>query len=74
MIPEARSRHAQYLEAVLASRNSFLLRIDPEVMAAIRKWAAHDLRSVNGQIEFLLRPTLKEAGRYPSEKRDGDER
>lgn len=43
-------------------RKSFLLRIDPDVYAALEKWAADDLRSVNGQIEFLLRDALARRG------------
>ncbi|MFT4202128.1 MAG: hypothetical protein QM634_15495 [Gordonia sp. (in: high G+C Gram-positive bacteria)] len=42
-----------------------LLRLDPAVHAAIAKWAADDLRSVNAQLEFALRMALKEAGRLP---------
>jgi hypothetical protein len=56
----------------LAERSSFLLRTDPKTLAALRKWAADDLRSVNGQIEFLLRRALREAGREPP--RDGEKR
>ena len=41
---------------------AFLLRLDPEVFAAVRKWAEDDLRSVNGQIEFLLRQALLKRG------------
>jgi hypothetical protein len=44
-------------------RKSFPLRIDPKVYAAIERWAADELRSVNGQIEFLLRQVLLRAGR-----------
>lgn len=46
-----------------AERKPFLLRIDPEVMGALQAWAADELRSLNGQIEFLLRDALKKAGR-----------
>ncbi len=49
----------------MAERRSFLLRLDPETLAALQGWAADDLRSVNGQIEFLLRRALREAGREP---------
>ncbi|MBO3746897.1 toxin-antitoxin system HicB family antitoxin [Streptosporangiaceae bacterium NEAU-GS5] len=45
-----------------------LLRLDPAVHAAIAKWAADDLRSVNAQIEYALRLALKQVGRSP---RDG---
>lgn len=44
-------------------RKAFLLRIDPLVLEAIQHWANDDLRSLNGQIEFLLRRTLRGAGR-----------
>jgi hypothetical protein len=47
----------------LAKREGFLLRVDPAVLEALRRWAADELRSVNGQIEFLLRRSLAEAGR-----------
>lgn len=44
-------------------RKSFLLRLDPAMFDALQAWAADDLRSVNGQVEFLLRRSLREAGR-----------
>jgi hypothetical protein len=47
----------------VAGDKRFLLRLDPSVYRALRKWAEDDLRSVNGQIEFLLRRALREAGR-----------
>jgi hypothetical protein len=47
----------------LSDEKRFLLRLDPSLFRALRKWADDDLRSVNGQIEFLLRKALKEAGR-----------
>jgi hypothetical protein len=47
----------------VADRKPFLLRIDREVMDALQRWADDDLRSLNGQIEFLLRKALKEAKR-----------
>ena len=49
----------------MAERKPFLLRIDPEVLAALQKWASDDLRSLNGQLEYLLRRALQEAGRLP---------
>jgi hypothetical protein len=45
----------------------FLLRIDRRLYEALERWAADDLRSVNGQIEFLLRESLRRAGRLPGE-------
>ena len=47
----------------MADRKAFLLRINPRILDAVRKWADDDLRSLNAQIEFLLRKALKEAGR-----------
>jgi hypothetical protein len=53
----------------VSAREAFLLRIDPKVLDAVRRWAADDLRSVNAHIEFLLRRALKEAGRQPAAKK-----
>ncbi|MFO0583258.1 MAG: DNA-binding protein [Anaeromyxobacter sp.] len=47
----------------MAERKAFLLRVDPRLLEALQRWANDDLRSLNGQIEFLLRRALKEAGR-----------
>jgi hypothetical protein len=44
-------------------RKAFLLRIDPKLLEAVQRWADDDLRSLNAQIEFLLRRTLQQAGR-----------
>jgi hypothetical protein len=44
-------------------RKSFLLRIDPRVLEAAQRWANDDLRSLNGQIEYVLREALRRAGR-----------
>jgi hypothetical protein len=49
----------------MAERKSFLLRVDRDVLDAVQRWANDDLRSLNGQIEFLLRRALREAGRAP---------
>jgi hypothetical protein len=55
----------------MAERKPFLLRIDPAVLEAMQKWAADDLRSLNAQIEFVLRDALHRAGRAPeSRKKD----
>jgi hypothetical protein len=52
----------------MAARKAFLLRVDAGVMAAVEKWAADELRSVNGQIEYLLRQALADAGRLKGVK------
>jgi hypothetical protein len=52
----------------MAERKTFLLRIDGKVLDALRKWADDDLRSLNGQIEFVLRHALRERGRLKEPK------
>lgn len=47
----------------MASRDSFLLRLDPEVLAALRRWSEDEMRSLNSQIEYLLRRSLQQEGR-----------
>jgi hypothetical protein len=49
----------------VAERKAFLLRIDPALLEAMQRWAADELRSVNGQIEFVLRRALQREGRGP---------
>ena len=46
----------------MAERKPFLLRIDPKLLEQLRRWADDDLRSLNGQIEFLLRQALANRG------------
>jgi hypothetical protein len=46
-----------------AERKPFLLRVDPAVLDAVQRWANDDLRSLNAQIEFLLRRALQQASR-----------
>ena len=53
----------------MAERKPFLLRIDRDVMDALQRWADDDLRSLNGQIEFLLRKALKDAKRIGEEEK-----
>jgi hypothetical protein len=57
----------------VAERKPFLLRIDREVLEAVQRWADDDLRSLNGQIEFLLRGAMKDAGREPKGSKRRDE-
>lgn len=49
----------------MADRKPFLLRLDPVTFEALQRWAGDDLRSVNGQVEYLLRRALLDAGRLP---------
>lgn len=53
----------------MAERKPFLLRIDPAVLEALQRWADDELRSVNGQIEFILRQALLDRKRLKD--RDG---
>lgn len=55
--------------AVVSARKPFLLRVDKEVLDAVQRWADDDLRSVNGQTEFLLRKALGESGRLKTAPR-----
>jgi hypothetical protein len=55
----------------MAERKPFLLRMDPRVLAALQGWADDDLRSLNGQIEYLLRRALHDAGRAPRVDAEG---
>ena len=56
---------------VMADRKPFLLRIDRDVLDALQRWADDDLRSLNGQIEFVLRNALRKAGRTAEATKDG---
>jgi len=64
----------------MSERKRFLLRLDPRLYTTLERWAADELRSVNAQIEILLREQAQRAGRLPSddsgrsgprERRDG---
>lgn len=52
----------------MGDRKGFLLRLDPAVYDALQRWAAGDLRSLNAQIEFLLRRALRETGRLSADE------
>ena len=54
----------------MAERKPFLLRVDRDVLRAVQRWADDDLRSLNGQIEFILRRALKEEGREKVESEE----
>ncbi len=44
----------------MAAKKTFLLRMDPDLWNELQRWAADELRSVNGQIEYILRQAVKE--------------
>lgn len=52
----------------MARRKAFLLRATPDIMDALQGWADDELRSVNAQIEYILRSALRRAGRLPGPK------
>ncbi|HEX9580945.1 MAG TPA: DNA-binding protein [Gemmatimonadales bacterium] len=52
----------------MAPRKAFPLRLEPEVYDALERWAADELRSVNGQIQFVLREAVMRAGRLRAER------
>ncbi|HXK10874.1 MAG TPA: Arc family DNA-binding protein [Vicinamibacteria bacterium] len=58
----------------MAERKPFLLRVDREVLDAVQRWANDDLRSLNAQIEFLLRRALRAEGRLDRLRGDGSRR
>ncbi len=53
----------------MSKRKSFVLRIDPEMFKQLEKWADDEFRSVNGQLEWIIAKSLKEAKRLPSVKK-----
>ncbi len=57
----------------MADRKSFLLRIDAALLENVQRWANDDLRSLNGQIEFLLRRALRQSGRRSATRSSADE-
>lgn len=58
----------------MASRKkAFALRVDEKTLAAMQRWADDDLRSLNAQIEYVLREALRQAGRLPRPGRDEED-
>jgi len=58
----------------VSKRKSFVLRIDPETFKQIEKWADDEFRSVNGQLEWMINKSLKDAKRLTNKKpRENDE-
>jgi hypothetical protein len=52
----------------VAQKKAFLIRVDPELLKRLQQWADDEFRSLNGHIEYLLRKTLKDAGRLKKEE------
>jgi hypothetical protein len=62
----------------MSKKKVFALRINPEVMEAVEKWAADEFRSANGQLEWMIAKALRDAGRLkigsPPEEKEGDDK
>ena len=57
----------------MAARKAFALRIDEKTLQAMQRWANDDLRSLNAQIEFVLREALRQSGRLPRQRAVAEE-
>jgi len=55
----------------MAQKKPFALRLNPDVLKAVEKWAADEFRSTNGQIEWIITQSLKDAKRYKSKEKNG---
>jgi hypothetical protein len=56
----------------MAEKKPFVLRIDPEKLKALEKWAADEFRSTNGQIEYIIDQALRKSGRWKTKETTGD--
>ncbi len=56
----------------MSEKKKFLLRLDESLYASLEQWAAHDLRSVNAQIEFLLTDAVRKSGRLKTQDNSSD--
>jgi len=57
----------------MAEKKPFVLRIDPEKLKALEKWAADEFRSTNGQIEYILDQALRKSGRWKTKVKTGEQ-
>jgi hypothetical protein len=56
----------------MAKKKAFALRLDPEILAAVEKWASDEFRSTNGQIEWIINEALKKSGRKNRNSKSSD--
>ena len=56
----------------MAEKKAYPLRINEAVLAAMQHWAEDELRSLNAQIEYVLRESLRKAGRLPKKSKEDD--
>ena len=54
----------------MAAKKSFPLRLNEDMLNALKRWSEDEFRSVNGQIEYVIRDALRKAGRLPKPRRD----
>lgn len=54
----------------MPAKKAFPLRVNEEILEAVRRWSDDELRSLNAQIEYILRDALRKAGRLPSGQQD----
>jgi len=54
----------------MAQKKPFVLRLDPELLKAVEKWAADEFRSTNGQLEWIVQKALKDAGKLKKPRQD----
>ncbi len=52
----------------MSKKKAYALRVNPEILDEVQRWADDELRSVNAQIEYVLRQALRDAGRLPSSR------
>lgn len=57
-------------DSTMAKKKPFVLRLDPDLLAAVEKWAADEFRSTNGQMEWIVNKALKESGRLKKKKEE----
>jgi hypothetical protein len=57
---------------IMAQKKPFVLRLNPDMLKALEKWASDEFRSLNGQIEYLLHQELKKSGRLPKTVSEGE--
>ena len=57
----------------MAAKKAFPLRIGEDIFLAVRRWSDDELRSVNAQIEYVLRDALRKAGRLPQTSKDREQ-
>ncbi len=55
----------------MAKKKSFVLRVNPEMMEDVERWAADDFRSINGQLEWIIHNALKDAKRLKKKSKEG---